>query len=273
MMNDDLIQKAVSAYKRGQRERARNLLLQFVETDQSNEFAWLLLADLYEDPAEQINALEKALTINPENYRARTHLEQLKTSHKQHLQEKWEQCIQDVLEAKKDGQYGQALEILRDLVNEGYENEEIWLLISEVIPNRKNQIAALKKVLALNPENSEAKFRLEDIQSAGSDPIALGACYEKRDNLELAIDHYQLVSITSKSAIIRQEAKRRLSSVKIRVKEPEFKQVDPRLTLGRMTIGPIFLFSFLMFLQSGLSLLKIPLVFGLGGHVWSSALF
>jgi len=264
MMQESLIQQAVSAYKRGQRGRARNLLLQFVETDQNSELAWLLLGDLYDNPVEQITALENALAINPENDKARKHLEQLKTTQTQYHHVKLQKHIQDALAAQKNGEYDQALEILRSLVDEGYGDEQVWLLISEVVPNHKNQIKALRKVLVLNPDHAEAMFRLEDIKSAGNDPIALGLRYEKRGNFELAIDLYRQVSNGSASQIIRHEAKRRLNSAKIRLKEPEFKQVDPRLTLGRTTLGPILLFSFMMFLDSGLSLLKIPLVLWIG---------
>ena len=68
MMANDLLQQAITAYKKGQRDLARDLLLQFVEDDKNNELSWLILADLVKDPADQIIALENALTINPNTY-------------------------------------------------------------------------------------------------------------------------------------------------------------------------------------------------------------
>jgi tetratricopeptide (TPR) repeat protein len=263
MMANDLLQQAISAYKKGQRDLARDLLLRFVEDDKNNELSWLILADLVKDPADQIIALENALTINPNNARTYTHLEKLKFQI-QDKQQKIEAAIQEAETAKSKGQYKEALLILRQLIEGGNGNEQIWMLISDLVPNRKSRINALQKVLSLNPDHSEARNRLEDIQLAGEDPLGLGKLYEDRGELEKAIDEYRWLTMMANSPVIREEAKRRLTSAKIRLQAPEFKLVKPQLTLARMTLGPILLFGVLMFLHSGLNLLKIPLALWIG---------
>ena len=263
MMANDLLQQAISAYKKGQRDLARDLLLQLVEDDKANELSWLILADLVKDPADQIIALENALTINPNNASTYTQLEKLK-SQIQDKQQKIEGAIQEAQIAKSKGQYKEALLILRQVVESGNGNEQIWMLISDLVPNRKSQINALQKVLSLNPDHSEARIRLEDIQNAGDDPLGLSKLYEDRGELEKAIEEYRWLSMMANSPAIREEAKRRLTSAKIRLQAPEFKLVKPQLTLARMTLGPILLFGVLMFLHSGLNLLKIPLALWIG---------
>ena len=263
MMANDLLQQAITAYKKGQRDLARDLLLLFVEDDKNNELSWLILADLVKDPADQIIALENALTINPNNARAYTQLEKIK-SQILNKQQKIEEAIQEAKTAKSNGQYKEALQTLRQAVEQGNGNEQIWMLISDLVPNRKSQISALQKVLSLNPDHSEARTRLEDIQLAGDDPFGLGKLYEGRGEFEKAVDEYRWLSMMANSPAIQEEAKRRLTSAKIRLQAPEFKQVEPKLTLGRITLGPILLFGILMFLQSGLNPLKISLLLWIG---------
>ena len=78
MPEPDLLQNALSYIQTGQKQRARDLLLQLVEQEPRNEMAWLWLSRLIADKEDQIIALENVLTINPERQQARERLEQLK---------------------------------------------------------------------------------------------------------------------------------------------------------------------------------------------------
>jgi hypothetical protein len=62
----------------GDRDRARDLLMQVVEADERNEQAWLWLSGAVEDAEDQQVALENVLDINPENQAARWGLMWLK---------------------------------------------------------------------------------------------------------------------------------------------------------------------------------------------------
>lgn len=73
-----LVQKAVAAYKAGRKDEARDLLLQAVDQDETNEQAWLLLSGLVDSPEEQEICLENVLTINPNNEKARQRRDALK---------------------------------------------------------------------------------------------------------------------------------------------------------------------------------------------------
>lgn len=74
----DKLQKAVTAIKAGDKETGQALLIETIETDDSNEQAWLWLTQTTNDKAEQIEILEKVLEINPDNPHAKKGLAQLR---------------------------------------------------------------------------------------------------------------------------------------------------------------------------------------------------
>jgi tetratricopeptide (TPR) repeat protein len=65
------LKEGIQAVQRGDRARGRELLLQVVAADETSEPAWLWLSRVVDDPADQLVALENALTLNPANTLAR----------------------------------------------------------------------------------------------------------------------------------------------------------------------------------------------------------
>jgi tetratricopeptide (TPR) repeat protein len=76
-MSHRQLQRAISLARAGEREQARELFLTIVAEDERNELAWLWLSSLMERLDDQIIAVENALTINPDNERARRRLSEL----------------------------------------------------------------------------------------------------------------------------------------------------------------------------------------------------
>jgi hypothetical protein len=68
---DSLVRDAISAYRAGKKEEARNLLLQAVGLDERHEQGWLWLSAVVDTPEDQITCLENVLTINPNNEKAK----------------------------------------------------------------------------------------------------------------------------------------------------------------------------------------------------------
>ena len=68
---EDLYRHGRDAIKDGQRERARQLLLQAVEYDRNHSDAWLWLSATTDDPEEQMKYLEWAVAANPANAAAK----------------------------------------------------------------------------------------------------------------------------------------------------------------------------------------------------------
>jgi len=69
-----LLQKGIEAAKNGERENARDFLMQATEIDALSEDAWMWLSSISDYPEERIAFLNNVLTINPTNDRAKTWL-------------------------------------------------------------------------------------------------------------------------------------------------------------------------------------------------------
>ena len=78
MFNDPL-QEAVELIGRKQYERARIILEEMLERDQSNEFAWLWLSACSPAVSRQRYCLQRVLLINPENPLARARLNEIRS--------------------------------------------------------------------------------------------------------------------------------------------------------------------------------------------------
>lgn len=70
MTIDTLLQQGIHAAQSGQREAARSLLVQVVETDEHNELGWLWLSGVVDDPEDMRTCLQNVLDINPANPKA-----------------------------------------------------------------------------------------------------------------------------------------------------------------------------------------------------------
>ncbi len=65
-----LLQKGIAAAKNGERDEARDFLMQATEIDSFSEDAWMWLASISDYPEELVAFLNNVLTINPSNDRA-----------------------------------------------------------------------------------------------------------------------------------------------------------------------------------------------------------
>ncbi len=66
-----MVREGINAYKAGNKEEAKALLLKATEFDQMNEQAWLWLSGLMDSAADQRTCLENVLAINPNSDRAK----------------------------------------------------------------------------------------------------------------------------------------------------------------------------------------------------------
>lgn len=73
-----LLQAGIEAAQRGDPARARALLLQVVQQDETNETGWLWLSEVVNDPVDQQTALENVLALNPNNLEAQARLAELR---------------------------------------------------------------------------------------------------------------------------------------------------------------------------------------------------
>jgi tetratricopeptide (TPR) repeat protein len=73
-----LLREGISAARAGQKDRAREVLLQVIAQDEGVEAAWLWLSGVVDDPEERQICLENALTLNPNNIAAQKGLRWLR---------------------------------------------------------------------------------------------------------------------------------------------------------------------------------------------------
>lgn len=77
MTLDGLLSQGIAAAKAGQREQARDLLMQAIELDERNEKVWLWLSGVVDTDEDRCVCLENVLALNPDNAWARRGLERL----------------------------------------------------------------------------------------------------------------------------------------------------------------------------------------------------
>ncbi len=69
--NDTIFQEALSALRRGDKARAKELLTLLIKSDQNNAMYWIWLSATMETPKERIYCLQTALKLDPENMTAK----------------------------------------------------------------------------------------------------------------------------------------------------------------------------------------------------------
>ena len=67
---DALLALAIQTAKSGQKDHARNMLLQVLKRDKHNETAMMWVAKIAHNPEERAHWLEQVLELNPDNEKA-----------------------------------------------------------------------------------------------------------------------------------------------------------------------------------------------------------
>jgi hypothetical protein len=80
MTPDQILARAIAAYKAGRKTEARQLLEQILQQDEANEAAWLWLSGAVETDAQRLACLEQVLAINPDNEVAQRGLAHLRAA-------------------------------------------------------------------------------------------------------------------------------------------------------------------------------------------------
>lgn len=150
----NLLHDGIKAAQSGNRVEARQLLLRVTELDAQNESAWLWLASISEYPEELLIFLNNVLDVNPNNQRA---LEWMKAT-KSLLAKTF---VQRGVDAHKEEQKTFAKQCFFQAVGHDDQNEMAWLWLASVSDAPEEKKSYLDKVLAINPENEDAKTALQ----------------------------------------------------------------------------------------------------------------
>jgi tetratricopeptide (TPR) repeat protein len=146
---DDLLRQGITAAKAGQRERARELLMDVVEQDEENVLAWLWLSGVVDSLEDREVCLENVLSLDPANDMARKGLTMLQRQRAQEL-------MRQGTAAAQAGQRGRAYELLTRVVALDEKNVAAWLWLSDVADDVDEQKVCLQNALSLDPYNDAA---------------------------------------------------------------------------------------------------------------------
>ncbi len=148
-----LLEQGVQAAQAGDRPRARALLLQVTRVEPGNENAWLWLASISEYPEELLAFLANVLEINPQNERAIQW-----TAATRSLLAKTH--VQRGIAAAEDGSTDLALQFFHRALENDEQNQTAWLWLASLSDSNEGRIEFLERVLAINPDNQDAKTAL-----------------------------------------------------------------------------------------------------------------
>ena len=253
-MPEQLFRQAQKLVKQGQLEQARGLLLRYVEQEEENELAWLLLSDLVESREDKLIALENALTINPNLIRAQNRLVQLRGERQQTVAEKFKQGETAV----KVGLRVEAMRLLQEVVQAEPNHEQAWLLLSQIVTAVEDKIIALEAAQRANPRNEQTAYQLTQLRQNHSSDLAVGTAYEAHGELQKALAAYTFAAGHAPVAADRLIAQKKLDELRQQLGGKEIKTTSPAMTLLRFMIGPPLIYTILSLLQNGLSLNQLP---------------
>jgi hypothetical protein len=167
--------------------------------------------------------------------------------------------LQMALHLSSAGRRQEAARLVEEILAARPGDERAWQVLSEIHPDPAQKVMALERVLELNPTNQEARQRLESLRHVLQDPFQRGQHLEERGELEQAILVYQALAVHSVSPAERLEAQRRIEDLRLKQEAHLLQPVDSNLNLARLAAGPVLLFLLMVFMQSGLNPLHLPL--------------
>lgn len=191
------------------------------------------------------------------------------------------------IELAQSGRRTEAEKMFRVVLRDDPANLAAWVWYSDIAANLPERMYALEQAVALCPENSIFKERLETlrrelpIQESNQVPayterktgppsesmpflLQRGKILEDRGKFEAAIEIYNNVITYSRSPAERVEATRRIEDIRTRQEADKIQRVHPTLNLLRLATGPVLLMIIMVFVQSGLNPLHTPLLSLLG---------
>ena len=255
MVENGLLQRAITAARAGRELTARDLFLQIIDSEPQNEVAWMWLTGLMDELDDCIYACQRVLDINPVNVNARQYLDQLLVKKQEILDAercRAEEQLHQVRDLVKTKKRDRALQLARNLTRDEHVNVEAWRLVAELAPELEEQIHALESLLNLVPNDVVAQQELQRLRHFRENPLDLAAMYEEKGDLDKAITTYGL-------AAMKPASKRQWDSIYWKIvrlenlRQEKIAHISPALSVARLTGGPAILYLLLMLMQVGIN--------------------
>ncbi|MCB1025005.1 MAG: response regulator [Acidobacteria bacterium] len=153
-----MLSDGIEAAQKGERAKARHLLLKVTEIDSASETAWLWLASISEYPEELLIFLNNVLEINPQNERALKWASETKTLLAKTF-------VQRGIDAENDGKREFAKQCFLQAIVHDSKSELAWMWLASVADSDLEKISHLRKVININPDNEKASGSLSRAQA------------------------------------------------------------------------------------------------------------
>lgn len=150
---EHLFRQGIAAARAGDRETARQYLVQGLQAAPDNVQGWLWLSAVVEKPEERETCLRKALALDPDNAAARRGLTEVQAQGTAAL-------LRAGQAAADAGDYVRARDLLLQVVARDEGNLIAWETLSRIVDDPADQEVALENVLTLDPENADARRKL-----------------------------------------------------------------------------------------------------------------
>lgn len=163
-----LLKNGIAAAQNGDRRSARLLLTKVTEAEPHNVDAWLWLASISEYPEELLVFLDKVLGIDPQNERAIS----------------WEAATCSLLSktqvqrgsiAFEEGNTSQAAQCIEKALEYDEKSVSAWLWKAKLADEQVDMLECMERVLALDPENTEAREAVDAASTAAFEEKVMAA--------------------------------------------------------------------------------------------------
>jgi twitching motility two-component system response regulator PilG len=153
------VQRGIDASKSDQKDFAAQCFEKALSYDEKNQMAWLWLASLSPSDEEKLELLERASQIDQKNEAVQSALRVARQKHADAM-------LARARSSFVTGDRQKADEVLAQLVERYPNNEEAWMLRSQVAEDFAAKTAAFERVLEINPDNVAARAGLDSLVPA-----------------------------------------------------------------------------------------------------------
>lgn len=153
------VQRGIDASKSDQKDFAAQCFEKALSYDEKNQMAWLWLASLSPSDDEKLELLERASQIDQKNEAVQSALRVARQKHADAM-------LARARSSFVTGDRQKADDILAQLIDRHPNNEEAWMLRSQVAEDFAAKTAAFERVLEINPDNVAARAGLDSLVPA-----------------------------------------------------------------------------------------------------------
>lgn len=264
MSSAETLQRAIQAARAGQREEARDLLIDLVENEPNNEMAWMWLSGLVDSLEDRMIACENVLTLNPANDKVRAYLAELRRRQVAALAKANRDEATNLFHRAKARAERQdinaALHFARQAVEMQDDYEAAWLLVARLSPDIDEQIRALEKASQLNPSNLETAAALKQAHYLKANPLTAAARLEQQGRFDEALSFYNILAARAKNTQEFDHIYRQILRIEAMQKE-KIRHVAPRTSITRLTFAWPALYLSLALIQVGLNPFAHPVFY------------